>query len=168
VQVPPEVARYSKGATPETRQFDFLIGDWTIDGTRFRPDGSVLTAYKGIWSARYLNEGRMVLDDFKVLAPTGAVISSFVTLRTYCELTARWEMQGLAALQPAMPVEWYGHWKDGEMLLEAVGKNPRGDTVRTAIRFFDIQPRRFSWESKMSADEGQTWMRMASLEAIRA
>jgi hypothetical protein len=26
-KVPPDVARYLKGATPEARQFDFLIGD---------------------------------------------------------------------------------------------------------------------------------------------
>jgi hypothetical protein len=165
--VPPEVARYLKGATPETRQFDFLIGDWNVDGTRYRSDGSVLITYKGSWSARYLNEGRMVLDDFKVLAPTGEIISSFVTLRSYCEVTARWELQGLGALQPAAPVEWYGHWKDGEMLLEAVGKNPQGATVRTRIRFFDIQPQLFSWESKISADQGQVWTRFAALKANR-
>jgi hypothetical protein len=167
MQIPPEVARYLKGATTETRQFDFLIGDWNVEGTRFGRDGSALMSYKGIWSARHLNEGRMVLDDFKVMSPTGEVISSFVTLRTYCEVTARWEMQGLAALQPAMPVEWYGHCQDGEMLLEASGKNLQGAMMKTAIRFFDIQPEGFSWESKMSADDGKTWTRTASLKVIR-
>jgi hypothetical protein len=66
-QVPPDVARYLKGATPETRQFDFLIGDWDVAATRFKEDGSILFQYAATWSAQSLNEGRMIIDDFKAL-----------------------------------------------------------------------------------------------------
>jgi hypothetical protein len=59
MQVPPEVARYLKGRTPETRQFDFLIGEWQVAGTRYKPDGSVLMNYRAMWIAQYLNEGRI-------------------------------------------------------------------------------------------------------------
>ena len=45
-QVPPEVARFLKGAPPENQQFDFLIGDWDVDATRFKDDGTVLFWYK--------------------------------------------------------------------------------------------------------------------------
>src|ERR1017187_10422765 len=90
-QVPPDVTRYLKGAPPESRQFDFLIGDWDVAARRFREDGSVLFQYKASWTARYLNDSRMIMDDFKALAPTGQEISSFVTLRTYSEVTRHWE-----------------------------------------------------------------------------
>jgi hypothetical protein len=167
MQIPPEVARYLKGRTPETRQFDFLIGEWQVAGTRYKPDGSLLMNYRAIWVAQHLNEGRMVMDDFKALAPTGEVVSSFVTLRTYSEATARWEMQGLAALQPAMPAEWHGQWTGREMHLQALGKTAQGVSIRTKIRFFDIQPQQFAWESTWSADDGATWARGASLNAVR-
>jgi hypothetical protein len=167
MQVPPEVVRYLKGTTTQGRQFDFLIGQWDVQATRYRPDGSVLLNYRAAWSAQYLNDGRMVMDDFKAYAPTGEVISSFVTLRTYSEVTGRWEMQGLAALQPAVVAEWYGHWHDGEMRLDAIGKTPQGATVKTKIRFFHIQAKQFEWESKMSVDDDVTWMRVASLTANR-
>jgi hypothetical protein len=36
---------------------------------------------------------------------TGQAISSYVTLRTYSETHRRWEMAGLAALQPAGTAE---------------------------------------------------------------
>ncbi len=45
-QVPPDVLRYLKGASPESRQFDFLIGDWDVAATRYKGDGSVLLQYR--------------------------------------------------------------------------------------------------------------------------
>jgi hypothetical protein len=166
-QVPPEVARYLKGASPEGQQFDFLIGDWDVAATRYKEDGSPFFQYKASWNAKYLNEGRMIVDDFKAYAPTGQAVSSYVTLRTYSEATHRWEMAGLSALQPAASAEWYGELKDGEMLLNASGKDPAGTMVKTKIRFFDIAKNSFSWESKVSRDEGKTWVKTASLRASR-
>jgi len=128
-QIPPEVARYLRGAGAENLQFDFLIGDWNVKAARYKPDGSVLLEYQATWSARYMNDKRMVMDDFKALSPAGGEISSFVTLRTYSEATRRWEITGLAALQPAMNGEWFGEWKDGEMHLDASGKGPGGQSI---------------------------------------
>jgi len=167
-QMPPEVARYLGGPPPESRQFDFLVGDWDVAATRYKEDGSPLFQYKATWSARSLNEGRMVMDDFKALAPTGQPISSYVTLRTYCETTRRWEMVGLAAFQPTASAEWFGEFRDGEMLLDASGKDRDGHAVLTKIRFFAIAKDGFSWESKSSRDAGRTWTRTASLVASRA
>jgi hypothetical protein len=166
-QVPPEVARYLKGPSPEGQQFDFLIGDWDVAATRYKEDGSPLIQYKATWNAKYLNEGRMIVDDFKAYAPTGQAVSSYVTLRTYSEATRRWEMAGLSALQPAASAEWYGELKDGEMVLDASGKDLAGNTVKTKIRFFNIAKNSFSWESKVSRDEGKTWIKTASLLASR-
>jgi hypothetical protein len=167
-QVPPEVARYLKGALPEGQQFDFLIGDWDVAATRYKDDGSAPFQYKASWNAKYLNDGRMIVDDFKAYAPTGQAVSSYVTLRTYSEATHRWEMAGLSALQPAGSAEWYGELKDGEMLLNANGKDPAGNMVKTKIRFFNIAKNSFSWESKVSRDEGKTWIKTASLLASKA
>jgi hypothetical protein len=167
-QVLPDVLRYLQGAPPESRQFDFLIGDWDVAATRYKEDGSVLLQYQASWQARHLNEGRMVMDDFKALTPTGQHVSSYVTLRTYSEINHRWEMAGLAALQPAIPAQWFGQWKDGEMQLTAVGNNPAGGTIRNRIRFFNITELSFSWESRISHDEEASWALSASLQATRA
>jgi hypothetical protein len=77
-------------------------------------------------------------------------------------------MQGLAALQPAAATKWYGNWQDGEMLLNASGKNADGKTIRNSIRFFEIEKDRFAWSSKTSRDEGISWVLTASLVAVRA
>jgi hypothetical protein len=165
--VPPEVAHYLQGATQESRQFDFLIGEWNVAATRFAPDGSVLLQYPALWTAQYLNEGRMVLDDFKALAPTGQPLSSFVTLRTYSYTTGRWEMTGLAAHQPAASAHWSGILKDGEMRLDATGVDAHGKHIHTRIRFFDIEQDCFAWESRSSLDQGSRWTLNAALTARR-
>ena len=87
----PEATGYLKGAPPESRQFDFLIGDWDVAGSRYGEDGSMLLQYQASWTARHLNEGRMVMDEFKVYAPGGSEASSFLTLRTYSAASRRWK-----------------------------------------------------------------------------
>ena len=109
----------------------------------------------------------MIVDDFKALALNGQEISSFVTLRTYSEVTRRWEMTGLGALQPAPNAEWNGVWTDGEMRLDAAGLNAEGKRVKTRIRFFNVEKQSFEWESSTSLDDGKTWMHTASLTANR-
>lgn len=165
--VPPEVAQYLQAPIPASRQFDFLIGDWDVDAARLNPDGSVLHRYQATWAATYLNEGRMVMDDFKALAPDGQPISSYVTLRTYSEVSGRWEMSGLAAMQPAAALEWHGVWTGTEMLVDATGVDPSGRSIRTKIRFSNITDNGFGWESESSNDGGKTWTRTASLVATR-
>ena len=167
VQLPPEVQRYLKGPSPESRQFDFLIGDWDVEATRYKEDETPALSYQALWSARSLNDGRMVMDDFKALAPNGDPVSSYVTLRTYSGVTKRWEMVGLQALQPSVPMEWHGVSIDGGMLLDAIASLPNGQRVQTRIRFFEIAADSFSWESSMSFDEGKTWRKTASLKARR-
>lgn len=159
-----------KEASPAApgRQFDFLIGDWDVAATRYKEDGSVLFQYRADWNAKHLNEGRMVMDDFRALGPAGQPVSSYVTLRTYCEATGRWEMAGLAALQPAVAAQWHGTWKDGEMRLDATGADAQGRTVMNKIRFFNIARDSFDWESRTSLDGGQTWALAAALTATRA
>lgn len=166
-QIPPEVLRYLKDPVEESRQFDFLIGEWSVDAIRFREDGAPLFKYKALWSAVALNGGRMVMDDFRALGPNGQAVSSFVTLRTYSEVTNRWELAGLQALQPSAPTDWHGVARDGEMLLDATAQTPAGGTVKTRIRFFNIRPDSFSWESTMSLDDGKNWRKTAELAATR-
>lgn len=166
--IPPHISRYLQGPTDVDRQFDFLIGDWDVQATKFDPDGATLARYRATWCAKYLNDGRMLMDNFQALAPDGRPISAFVTLRTYSMESRRWEMAGLGAMQTAAAVEWYGTWTDGEMHVIASGEDPSGRLVQTRIRFSDITPEHFLWTSECSVDGGTSWARTAALVANRA
>lgn len=165
--IPPEILHYMKGATDESLQFGFLIGDWSIEGKRLTPNGETAQEYAGKWHAEYLHDKRMVMDDFTVYLPSGQPISSFVTLRTYSPFTQRWEMAGLAAFQPSTISKWYGNLIGGEMHLSAEGYAPNGSAIKTRIRFYDIKQSSFKWENLMSTDDGKTWLKTSSLIATR-
>ena len=166
-KLPPDIARYIQGPGPESLQFDFLIGDWTVEGTRYAPTGEIAMSYTGVWRAEYRHDKRMVVDDFSIHLPDGTEVSSFVTVRSYSPLTNRWEIAGLGAFQTAMQGEWFGAWSDGEMVLQAKARGPDGRDVRNRIRFHDIAAETFHWESLISFDDGATWMKAASLIATR-
>lgn len=152
--------------TQPHRQFDFLLGHWAVKASRSNPDGSVLH-YEADWRAVNLDDGRVVMDEFRALGSGRERVSNFVTLRTYSPASGRWEMAGLAAGQPAGPMRWQGEWHGGEMHIEAEGADPQGRPVRTRIRFFDIRPGSFAWESQVSLDGGTRWMPAARLTATR-
>ncbi len=166
--VPPTVQDYLAGSSSsEHHQFDFLIGDWDVEAVRYAPDG-VATPYRAEWSAKSVNDGRMIIDDFKAISPNGVVISSYITLRSYSPRTQRWEFAGLAAHQPAAAIlEWYGAMDGDAMVLSATGVGPNGDKVKNRIRFFDISDSKFSWQSDMSFDGGKSWVKIGQLKAVR-
>lgn len=165
--IPPEVLQFLAEPPPEARQFDFLLGEWRADATRFQPDGTPLVRYQALWTATALHGGRMIMDDFQALGPTGQPVSSFVTLRTYCAATRRWELAGLQALQPAAISQWHGTAEGAEMVLQATARTPAGAAVLTRIRFFDIAQDTFAWESHASLDGGEHWQKTAALTATR-
>jgi len=153
---------------PPSRQFDFLLGEWRCDGARYKPDGSILVAYQAAWSAKAVDDGRMIVDEFKAVSPEGRPLFFVVTLRTYCEATGRWELAALGAQQPAAAIsDFHGVWRDGEMRLEALSRLPNGATAQARIRFFDIAADRFDWENDYSLDGGATWLKAGAFRATR-
>jgi hypothetical protein len=167
VKMPPEFARYLAGAPKEAGQFDFLIGSWSVQGTRYDPSGAVQLRYQARWRAEYLHDRRMVLDDFAFVSPSGEELSSFVTLRTYAHATSRWEIAGLFALQPGMNGQWNGRAVGAEMHLAAEIRMPNGSILHNRERFHDIEADEFRWESLNSHDDCATWTLVSALTATR-
>ncbi len=163
---PPEVLAYVSGAhTPEHFQFEFLIGCWDVEATKMSAEGHRLS-YSATWEAKYLNDKRMVMDDFRALGPRGEAVSSYITLRTYSPITGRWEHVGLGAQAAAVPIlEWHGALEGKDMHLRAVGLGPEGNRVHNKIRFYDIEEKQFKWESSMSFDNESTWVNVGALVA---
>lgn len=168
-QLPAAITRYLEGAPPESRQFDFLVGEWRVDNTKYQPDGSVLMRYPGHWSVQSLNGGRLLVDNFKGFLPGGAEFVSVVTLGTWNPLSRRWDLVSLYAHeQPATVTEFHGEWIDGEMQLQARGHDAAGREFQSRMRYFNITPDRLEWELRVSLDGGLNWGRAATLVATRA
>jgi hypothetical protein len=166
--IPPHIARYLTGAPEEAGQFGFLIGNWSVEGARYDASGTVQFRYQARWRAEYLHERRIVLDDFTFVSPAGEELSSFVTLRTYAPITNRWEIAGLAALEPGLNGQWNGCAVGAEMHLAAEIRMPNGSVLHNRETFRDIEPNCFRWESHNSHDYRATWTLASALIANRA
>ena len=166
--IPPHIARYLAGAPEEAGQFGFLIGSWSVRGMRCDPSGVVQLRYQARWRAEYLHDRRIVLDDFTFVSPSGEELSSFVTLRTYAPTTGRWEIAGLAALEPGLNGQWNGSAVGAEMHLAAEIRMPDGSILYVRERFHDIESNGFRFESHNSLDDRATWTLTSALIANRA
>ncbi len=164
--VPPEVTAYASGAnTAEYLQFEFLIGCWDVEATKVSPQGHMIS-YSATWDANYINDKRMVIDDFRALSPNGESVSSYITLRTYSPVTNRWEFAGIGAQTAAASMlSWHGTLVGKEMHLHSEGLSPSGMRILNTIRFYEITESYFKWESKMSFDDGKSWKNIGALVA---
>jgi hypothetical protein len=134
--------------------FDYLLGDW-----EFTSVSKEYGAARGFWSAvRFPDDegGPVVLDEYRVVGDTGETWYVTRTLRSYNANLDRWEListNGSSGLQDFGTAQRVG----AEMHIEqrfGVG-TPTPSLWR--IRYYNIQPDRFSWTADRSTDEGKTW-----------
>lgn len=159
--LPPDMATYLAGVPEESGQFEFFIGDWDCQTTRFDPyTGNVVSEYPGRWHAEYLFNKRIVFDTFTRYLPSGEEAGVGVQVRTFCPASNQWEMTQIDAHQPRTYSPFTARWVDGEMKLSADcdGWSFRG-------RFYDIRPDSWKWEGEGGAD-GQ-WAPMIRVTAVR-
>ena len=130
--------------------FDYLLGDW-----EYSADSRDFGKFRGYWSAVRLDGGE-ILDEYRVVGDKGETFYVTSTVRSYNKMLGRWELVGMAAgngLQDVGTARRAGT----EMHIEqrfGVGTD-RPTTLR--IRYFNIQPDRFSWTADRSIDGGKTW-----------
>lgn len=131
--------------------FDYLLGDWEFSSVskEFGKGG-------GFWSAVRLAEGAQILDEYRVVGDNGETYYASSTVRAYNAVLDQWELisaesgTGLQNVGTARKVgaEMHIEQKFGVM-------TPRPSLWR--IRYYNIQPDRFSWSADRSVDGGKTW-----------
>lgn len=158
---------YLQGAPEESHQFDFFLGTWNTETRLLNLDGSLLRSNKGLWIAKSVDEGRMIVDELHTYLPNGAVLEGSITLRTFSPQTLRWEMTFLISMQPLLVKELVGIYNDGEIQATAKGVDPRGNELLQKVRFYDITANSFEWELTQSWDGGESWYRIMTTSARR-
>lgn len=167
-QLPPTIARYLEGPPPQTREFAFLVGEWSTRSRRHASDGSTIAEIEGTWHAAYICGGRMLQDEYVLRLPDGREMASFVTLRTWCPDTQQWEMATLSSHAPSGVTSFTGRLVGGEMHLQIVAVDPATRAPAMArVRFFNISDTSFEWEQLLSQDGGVSWTRSVSISARR-
>jgi hypothetical protein len=130
--------------------FDYLLGDWEFSATHkeFGPA-------KGVWSAARLAEGH-ILDEYRILDDQGETAYVTTTLRAYNAMKDQWELVGLDQGSGLQNVGT-GHRQGAEVRIEQKFGVGTAHPTTLRIRYFDIEPDRFSWVADQSSDGGKTW-----------
>ncbi len=161
-------SRRGDAQQPGASQFDFLLGEWTVDVASKAPN--VPPRYKGWWQARKTLNGLGIVDEYAVTDDHGQIVYTGTTLRAFDTRSGTWTMRYVDQAGGQT-----GHWSDlvgkkegQEIHVEQRGHAPDGQTTILKIRYFDIQPNHFSWAADRSPDGGVTWVQdFLRIEATR-
>jgi hypothetical protein len=141
--------------------FDYLLGDWEFTAVS-REYGQ----FRGYWSAVRLDEGQ-ILDEYRVTGDSGETYYVTTTLRNYNGALERWELVGADAGTGLLDIGT-GRKVGAEMHIEQTFGVARGSPSVWRIRYYNIQPDRFSWTADRSTDGGKTWVKdFQTIEARR-
>jgi hypothetical protein len=135
-----------------TGQYDFLIGDWDVDVSLFRPEQEPFV-YKAKWHNHWIADGYVVMQEWRGPYATG------IELRSYDPASDQW--QGRNIYYPS-PGTWYsniGEMKDKQMTVTTVRTDAEGlETISREI-YWDITDKSFRIRTERSIDGGATWQR---------
>jgi hypothetical protein len=150
--VPQKTSEQIRDAVAAHRgDFDYLLGDW-----EFTVEDKEHGKGRGVWTAIRLAEGQ-VLDEYRVVGDHGETYYVTTTIRNYNAVLDRWEligMEGGNGLQEFGTARRVGNEMHIEQKFGVMTAHP--NTAR--IRYFAIQPDRFSWTADRSTDGGKTWI----------
>lgn len=156
----PFSAQAEEKPTPEQRQasldahqgdFDYLLGDWEFT--------SISQEYgkgKGYWSAVRLDGVGQILDEYRVVGDRGETLYVTATLRVFNSRLGLWELVSVdtgSGVQNVGTARRAGTEMHIEQKFGVTGDHPS----IWRIRYYNIQPDRFSWSGDRSTDGGKTW-----------
>jgi hypothetical protein len=130
--------------------FDYLLGDWEFTSVHKQ-----FGQGHGFWSVVRLQPGQM-LDEFRIVDAAGKTIYVTTTVRAYNQQLGEWELVGL---DRGTGLDNIGTGKrvGSEVHIMQKAMTDSGDPSLMRIRYYNIQPDKFSWVADQSMDNGKTW-----------
>ncbi|HEV2671760.1 MAG TPA: hypothetical protein VGU74_11745 [Gemmatimonadales bacterium] len=142
-------------------EFDYLLGDWQFTAVN-KQDGNL----NGYWSAVKLEAGQ-ILDEYRIVGDSGETYYVTTTIRNYNGAANRWELIGTEPGRGLLDFGTATKVGDEMHIVQTFGV-AAGTPSKWRIRYFNIQPDRFSWTADRSTDDGRTWVSAyQTLEARR-
>lgn len=148
------------GPPPEARQFDFLVGEWTL---AVEPKVGSLAAMihgapklAGTWRAKRTFDGHGIEDELRIVDASGNPVTYSRAMRIWSPAERRWLVTALDVYR-ARFASATATWNDGEMLQSGSGSDREGKPYATRTRFHDISPEGFTMTQDRSADGGTEW-----------
>ena len=147
-------------ASAETKQFDFLLGQWTLE---VRPKVSGLVAMihgtpklAGTWKATRSADGLGIDDEMRIFDGSGNPLTLLRTHRSWNAADKRWKVSGNDVARDRYSTS-VAQWTGGEMVSTGHFTESDGTQTLTRTRYTAITPAGFRMQQDRSTDNGNTW-----------
>jgi tetratricopeptide (TPR) repeat protein len=146
---------YPCRSLPESRAFDFWLGDWDVYATQ---NPTFKTGFNRITKAA---EGCVIVENWEALGPhTGMSINYFDPY------DKKWKQKWAGSSQDIQ--DFYdGEYVDNAMRFKFIGRNPDGTTFNGRLTFTNLEPGKVRQHSERSNDDGKTWQTNYDFTYIR-
>ncbi len=154
-------------APPELAQFAFLCGKWRC-AARVK-SGDEWQTFRATWTGRFILDGYVIEDEYRMIGPAGDLIVLGINLRAYDAVKKTWNIKWLDALAGTWTdlgsEELGGVTFDGGSIVYAF-KEPMMGHAYTRATYTNISQTHFTWRGEMS-DDRETWDEFMLVEAER-
>lgn len=149
--------------------FAFLIGRWRCEAKVKLDDGEWQT-FQATWLGRFILDGYVIADEYRMTGTSGELIVLGMNLRTYDAVKQVWNMKWLNALAGTWadlgPEELGGVRFDGSSI-SYVFNEPVAAHAYTRATYTNISEAHFTWRGEKSGD-GKAWSEFMIVEADRS
>jgi hypothetical protein len=160
--------KLNPNAPAELSRFAFLVGSWRCEAKVLLDDGT-WRAFDANWVGRFILDGYVIADEYRMTDSAGELIVLGMNLRTYDPARQIWNMKWLNALAGTWvdlgPAELGGVRFDGGSITYTF-KEPMVEHAFTRASYTNISPAHFTWRGEKS-DDGQAWSEFMVIEAYR-
>jgi hypothetical protein len=141
--------------TGHSPDFDFLDGDFDVDGERLTDPRQPASGWRSVPATSHADlwlNGLVSIDE--MWFPDDACFG--LSLRTYEPASQQWAVRWISSRGGGLQPPVYGRWHDGSCFLTGADTYD-GAPVQASYSWFDVTPRVAHWEQCFSFDGGQTW-----------
>jgi hypothetical protein len=145
------VAGVTEPAAENADLFGQFVGDWEVEVTFYRADGSRDGA-RGEWRFERILEGRAVQDVWRISTPKADPVGYGTTIRFYDPKIDAWRVTWHGVLNGVV-YKFIARRAGSEIVLEG---EDLGEPSRWI--FSNIEPDSFRWRAVSSTDGGKSWV----------
>jgi hypothetical protein len=150
-------------------RFAFLIGRWRCVA-KVRMESGEWQTFEGAWLGRYILDGFVIADEYRMTGAQGELLVLGLNLRSYEAERQRWHIKWVSALGGTwtdLGLEELGGVKFNGQSVTYVFKEPMMEHALTRATYTNISASHFTWRGE-SSEDGKTWKPFMVVECDRA
>lgn len=155
-------------APAELGRFAFLIGKFKC-AAKFKTPSGEWQAYQGMWTGRYILDGYVIEDEYRMTGPSGELVVLGMNYRVYDAEQKIWKIRWLNALAGTWmdlgTPELGGVKFDGQSVSYEFKEEVAGHAY-TRASYTNISKDHFTWRGEASVDM-KAWSEFMVIEANR-